>query len=128
MASNAATVSCAGTEAFRTPFVSGEVQRHESERTDSLERRLTCDPDVHVVNADVLSRLILREPGRDDGNDSIRIRERQALEQAAVDDAEHGRAEPDAEAERQHGDERKRRILGQHPNSGADVGENSFHT
>jgi hypothetical protein len=54
------------------------------------------------VHAQGLARLVLPGIGRDHRDDAVGLGKRQPLEQAAVDDAEHRRAEADAEAQRQN--------------------------
>ena len=114
-------------ESLRPSFLGGQVERRKPERAELLERRLPRLPDRQVLHADGLPGLVLRSFRRDQGDDAIRVRERQALEQPSVDDAEDRRAEADAQAERQNGDQRQRRILDEHPDAGAQVGPEIVH-
>ncbi len=117
----------AAAESLRPPFLRGQVERREPERAEFLERRLPRLPDRQVLHADGLAGLVLGSFRRDQGDDAIGVRERQALEQPAVDDAEDRRAEADAQAERQNGDQRQRRVLDEHPDAGAQVGPEVVH-
>ena len=113
----------AAAEPLGTSFLVREIHRSEAVGADALEGRLPALPDRQIVDADRLPGLVLRRIRRDDGHDSIGIRERKPLEQAAVDDAEDGRAEADSETKSENSDQRQRRVLDQHPHAGTNVGE-----
>jgi hypothetical protein len=112
----------AGAEALGPAVFRGQIHRREPVGPEPLERRLARLPHGDVLHGDRLARLVLREIGADDRDDAIRAGEGQAFEQAAVHDAEHGGAQADAETERQHGHDRQRRVLDQHPHARADIG------
>ena len=88
---------------------------------------MTLDVDREILHAHRESGLALRRVGRENRHDSAGVRERQPLEDAAVDDAEDGRAEADADTKSEDGDERQRWIPDQHPNAARQVAEESVH-
>jgi hypothetical protein len=114
-------------EAFGAPLLIREIHRSESVGADLFERALSVLDDRQVVHAHRLARLILGRRGAHDGHNPVGVGERQAFEQTAVDHAEHGGAEADAEAQREHRDQRKRRIFDEHSHAGAKIAEEMAH-
>ena len=88
---------------------------------------LTFLPHREVLAADRLPRLLLRRVRRDDRHDAVGVRERQPLEQPAVDDAEDRGAEADAQTERQDRDQRQGRIPEQEPHSRTNIADKLIH-
>ncbi len=80
-------------------------------RAEALEHGLARLLHHEVLAADRLHRLLLPRARRDDGDDAVGVGKGESLEKRPVDDAEHRRPQTDAEAEREHGDERQRRVF-----------------
>ena len=104
-----------------------EIDRRERVGPEALEGGLALGEQREVLDRDRLLRVVLGRVGRRQGDDAIGVRERQALEQPAVDDAEDRRAETDAEAERQDGHPRQGRILEEHPDARLEVARKLLH-
>ena len=105
----------------------GQVVRPGAVRAEDLERRLPRLEHREIVDGDREARLALRRVRRVDRDDAIGVREGQALEQAGIDDAEHGGAEADADAQRHDRAERERRVPDQHPDARDEITEESVH-
>ena len=60
-------------------------------------------------------------------HDPIRLREGERSQEHGMDQAEHGRVRADAEAQREHGDQREARVLDEHPHAVAQVVQDHPH-
>ncbi len=114
-------------EPLRAPLLGRQVDRRDTDRPEHVERGLPLLPGGHVVHADRPARLPLGRVGRDERHDPVGVPERQPLEETAVDDAEDGRAQAEAEAERHDGHQGQRRILHEHPHAGLDIAQELVH-
>ncbi len=103
------------------------VQRRVAVRAELLKRCLPRRVNREVVNAEGQFALVLRRPRAPDRHDPVRIRKWESLEEPPVDDAKDGGAQADPKAERQNRPQRQRRVLDQHADAGAEVGEKLGH-
>ena len=104
-----------------------QVVRAGTVRADGVERRLPRLKNGEIVHVDRKPGLPLRRVGRVDRDDAIGVREWQALEEAGIDDAEDGRTEADADAERKDCAKGEGRVPDQHPDARTEITEESVH-
>ena len=115
------------TEPLGPSLVGREVDWNRRVRAELVEGGLAFLPDLEILAADRLPRLLLQGVRRDDRHDAFGIRERQTLEQPAVDDREDSGGEADAQAEREHRDQRQGRVPEQEPHSRTNIAGKLIH-
>ena len=115
------------TEPLGPSLVGCEVDGHKRVRAELVEGGLAFLPHLEILAADRLPRLLLQRVRRDDCHDAFGIRERQTFEQPAVDDRKDSGGEADAQAEREHRDQRQGRVLEQEAHSRTNIAANLIH-
>ena len=80
-----------------------------------------------IVDRDVHRLDVPRRVGALHHHDAIGLGEREPLDERAVDDAEHHGREADPDAEREDGDDRQPRALGEGAGRVAEVTEGGVH-
>jgi hypothetical protein len=92
-----------------------------------FERLLFGAPLVEVLEDDGRAVHVLRRVGAVDGHDPVAFGDRKAAQQRAVDDAPHGGGEADPERQRDDRDASESGMLGYHPESVLQIGEEREH-